>query len=71
VFAFGAATFAGSLGNVHLVAPIVGITSVSSQLSGVGYRLVAADGGVFNFGQAQFFGSAAPIQPPDSGVGIN
>ena len=35
--------------------PIVGM---GSTLSGLGYWLVASDGGIFTFGDAQFFGSA-------------
>ena len=41
-----------------LNAPIVGI---AGQPAGGGYRLVGADGGVFTFGNAGFFGSLAGI----------
>ena len=69
VFAFGDASYAGSvpasgIGPVgstsphHLVAPIVGIVPASS---GKGYLMVAADGGVFAFGDAHFAGSCASI----------
>ncbi|HEX4434927.1 MAG TPA: PKD domain-containing protein [Acidimicrobiales bacterium] len=54
VFAFGGASFHGSLGGTHLNAPIVGTASTAS---GHGYWLVAADGGVFSFGDAGFYGS--------------
>jgi hypothetical protein len=54
VFAFGGAHFYGSLGNVKLKKPVVGITATAD--SG-GYYLVASDGGVFTFGDAQFYGS--------------
>jgi hypothetical protein len=54
VFAYGAATFEGSMGGQHLNAPIVGM---SSTPDGGGYWLVASDGGVFAFGDAVFSGS--------------
>lgn len=58
VFAFGGATFFGSLANIHLNFPIVGMSSTST---GKGYWLVASDGGIFSFGDAQFFGSTGAI----------
>ena len=42
------------MGAVHLNAPVVGIAATPS---GNGYWMGAADGGVFNFGDAGFFGS--------------
>jgi len=54
VFALDA-PYLGSMGGVHLDAPITGISATPSSL---GYRLVAADGGVFDFGDAQFLGAA-------------
>jgi polyvinyl alcohol dehydrogenase (cytochrome) len=54
VFALGTSSFLGSLGNLHLVAPIVGAASTPD---GNGYWLVASDGGVFAFGTAKFYGS--------------
>jgi hypothetical protein len=54
VFAFGTASFFGSMGGQHLGAPIVGIASTAD---GHGYWLVAADGGLFAFGDAGFSGS--------------
>jgi hypothetical protein len=56
IFAFGDATFQGSLGGQPLNQPIVGI---AATLSGKGYWMVGGDGGVFAFGDAAFFGSAA------------
>ena len=53
VFAFGDATFGGSLAGTHFNAPVVGI---SVDPSTGGYRLVGADGGVFAYG-APFYGS--------------
>jgi hypothetical protein len=56
IFTFGDATFHGSLGGIHLDAPITGMASTPS---GNGYWLVAADGGMFTFGDAHFYGSGA------------
>ena len=42
------------MGGQHLNAPIVGIAATPD---GKGYWLVAADGGIFAFGDAQFYGS--------------
>jgi len=49
VFAFGDAVFAGSLGGVSLVSPIVGM---GVSRSGGGYWLVGADGSARSFGVA-------------------
>ena len=61
VFSFGDAGWYGSLGALHLYAPIVGMAATPD---GGGYWLVAGDGGVFTFGDAGWYGSA-------SGAGIN
>ena len=53
VFTFGDAHFAGSLGDVHLNAPIVAITA---RYDG-GYWMAGADEGIFSFGGAPFFGT--------------
>jgi hypothetical protein len=42
------------MGGTPLVEPVVGLTSAPA---GLGYWLVAQDGGVFAFGQARFVGS--------------
>jgi hypothetical protein len=67
VFAYGDATFAGSLGATHLNAPIVGVAATPT---GKGYWLVAADGGVFAYGDATFAGSlgATHLNAPIVGV---
>jgi hypothetical protein len=69
VFAFGDAPFAGSLGAIHLDAPIVGMAPTPD---GRGYWLVAADGGVFTFGDADFDGSvpALGVVPAAPIVGV-
>ena len=54
VFAFGDATFQGSVAGRPLAAPIVGIAATPG---GHGYWLVGSDGGVFSFGDAGFHGS--------------
>src|SRR6476619_3654949 len=42
------------MGGQHLNQPVI---NMEPSKSGNGYWLVAADGGIFTFGQAQFFGS--------------
>ncbi|MHB8219450.1 MAG: hypothetical protein ACYDHU_03900 [Acidimicrobiales bacterium] len=54
IFAFGSATFYGSMGGRHLNAPVVGIAAAPT---GKGYWEVASDGGIFAFGSATFHGS--------------
>ena len=54
--------FFGSTGNIHLNKPIVGMTSTTD---GKGYWFVAADGGVFAYGDARFFGSTG-VSPSTS-----
>ncbi len=54
VFAYGTASFHGSMGGQHLNDPIVGMAPTPD---GNGYWLVASDGGVFAFGDAAFYGS--------------
>ena len=64
VFTFGDAVYYGSKGGEHLNAPVVAVARTpvfSSQgqgsPAGEGYWLVAADGGVFTFGDAGYYGS--------------
>jgi hypothetical protein len=67
VFAFGGASFFGSMGGTPLNAPVVGIASTPDH---GGYWLVATDGGVFSFGDAQFHGSMGgmPLNKPVVGI---
>jgi hypothetical protein len=67
VFTFGSAQFFGSMGGMHLNSPIVGI---SATPDGMGYWLVAADGGIFSFGDAKFWGSMGniPLNKPMVGM---
>ena len=58
IFAFGDATFDGSMGGTRLNAPIVGI---AATVDGGGYWEVASDGGIFAFGDAIFNGSMGGI----------
>jgi hypothetical protein len=71
VFSFGQvpgnAGFFGSAGNVTLNKPIVGIAATPD---GGGYWLVAADGGVFAYGDAEFHGSAGNLTLNAPIVGI-
>ncbi|HEY2304161.1 MAG TPA: CHRD domain-containing protein [Acidimicrobiales bacterium] len=60
-----ASTFGPALG--HLNAPIVGISSTPDDQ---GYWLAAADGGVFSFGNAGFFGSLGAIHLNSPIVGM-
>ena len=64
IFSFGTAQFYGSMGGQHLNQPIVGMApasggqgAASTSTASGGYWLVAADGGIFSFGTAQFYGS--------------
>jgi hypothetical protein len=58
VFSFGSARFYGSMGNVRLNRPVVGIAATRDA---AGYWEVAADGGVFSFGDARFYGCTANL----------
>ncbi len=44
--------------NLHLAQPVVGMTAT---VDGNGYWLVASDGGIFSYGDAQFYGSTGAI----------
>src|SRR5476651_1345914 len=52
---------------MRLAQPIVGMATTAS---GKGYWLVASDGGVFSFGDAQFYGSTGSIRLNQPIVGI-
>ena len=67
VFAYGKAGFLGSVANIHLARPVVGVEATPG---GTGYWEVAADGGVFSFGRAKFYGSAAPLHLSHRVVGM-
>jgi hypothetical protein len=55
------------MGGKPLNAPMVGIAPTAN---GKGYRLVAADGGIFAFGDAPFYGSMGgkPLNAPMVGI---
>jgi hypothetical protein len=66
IFSYGDASFFGSTGGMKLNAPVVGMAATPyspgaggapASPAGLGYWLVASDGGVFNYGDAKFFGS--------------
>ncbi|HEY1652751.1 MAG TPA: right-handed parallel beta-helix repeat-containing protein [Acidimicrobiales bacterium] len=71
IFNYGDAPFFGSAGSLKLNAPVVGMastpyvpnpTGAPASPAGLGYWLVASDGGVFNYGDAGFFGSAGGLK---------
>lgn len=66
VDAFEGARFYGSMAGQKLNAPIVGICSTKT---GNGYWLVAADGGIFAFGDAKYLGPN-PAYYPKWGLGL-
>ncbi len=66
IFSYGDATFWGSTGSLKLNKPVVGMASTPyspgvgaapASPAGLGYWLVASDGGIFSYGDATFFGS--------------
>jgi hypothetical protein len=59
--------YLGSLGGLSLNQPIVGIASTPD---GKGYWLVAADGGIFSFGDARFYGSTGSLHLNQPIVGM-
>ena len=58
IFAFGQ-DFCGSTGGIALNKPVVGMAALAGQ---GGYWLVASDGGVFSYGNAQFYGSTGSLR---------
>jgi peptidoglycan/xylan/chitin deacetylase (PgdA/CDA1 family) len=69
VFAFGGATFRGSLPGLGIT-PAQSVVGVAATPDGSGYWVVAADGGVFGFGDAGFYGSMGgrPLDQPVVGM---
>jgi hypothetical protein len=72
---FGESDFSGPPANnfgdasgLSLNKPIVGMTPTSD---GNGYWLVASDGGIFNYGDAQFYGSAGNVRLNQPIVGMS
>jgi len=59
----------GDMGGRPLNQPIVGMTPTAN---GLGYWLVASDGGIFAFGDAQFHGSmgGSPLNQPITGMAV-
>ncbi len=79
IFTYGDAPFFGSAGSIKLNKPIVGMAATPyvpgaggapAAPSGLGYWLVASDGGIFTYGDAGFFGSAGsiPLNKPIVGM---
>ena len=67
VFAYGAASFYGSAGNLRLNKPVVGMAAIPH---GGGYWLVAGDGGIFAYGDAPFYGSTGNLRLNKPVVGM-
>ena len=64
----GAAQFGSpATSNVHLQKPIIGMASTPD---GRGYWMVASDGGIFAYGDAQFYGSTGSIHLNQPIVGL-
>ena len=63
----GDSEFFGSTGDIRLNQPIVGM---APSKSGRGYRFVAADGGIFAFGDAGFSGSGGGMGLGQTVVGM-
>jgi polyvinyl alcohol dehydrogenase (cytochrome) len=66
VFPFGGAPSCGSLVQLSLTRPIVGMAGLRTP----GYWLVASDGGVFSFGTARFHGSTGAMHLNQPIVGM-
>jgi hypothetical protein len=64
----GAPTFGSAvLSGIHLTKPIVGMAATPD---GQGYWLVASDGGIFTYGDAQFYGSTGALHLNEPIVGM-
>jgi len=78
VFPEGDATNLGSPAGTHLNAPVVGVAMTPAAggppgtpgTNGLGYWIVAGDGGIFTYGDAKFFGSTGAIRLNKPVVGI-
>ena len=64
VYTEGDANYLGGMGGKHINAPVVGI---SALVSGAGYVLAGADGGVYDFGVG-FYGSVPGSLKPGQSV---
>jgi len=67
VFAYGDASYYGSMGGKSVNTPVTGIARTND---GHGYWLTSSDGGVFSFGDAGFQGSMAGKPLNDLMIGI-
>ena len=61
------AQFYGSTGSLHLQRPVVGIVPTADR---GGYWLDASDGGVFSYGDTQFYGSIPGLGLHPAGSGL-
>ncbi len=67
IYTIGGGPNLGSLSNIPLNSPIVGIARTPDRQ---GYWLVANDGGIFSFGTARFYGSTGAIRLNSPIVGM-
>ena len=67
MYAFAGGGFRGSAAGIKLAKPVTGMVATPD---GGGYWEVAADGGVFSFGDAHFYGSAADLRVGQPFVGM-
>ena len=79
VFSYGDASFWGSTGSLKLNKPIVGMAATPyvpgaggapASPAGLGYWLVASDGGIFSYGDATFHGSTGSLKLNQPIVGM-
>ncbi len=79
VFSYGDANFYGSTGSLKLNKPIVGMAATPyvpgaggapAKPAGLGYWLVASDGGIFSYGDANFYGSTGSLKLNQPIVGM-
>ena len=79
IFSYGDATFYGSTGSLKLNKPVVGMAATPyvpgangapAKPAGLGYWLVASDGGIFSYGDATFYGSTGSLKLNQPIVGM-
>ena len=64
-------TLPGWLGQPPAAQPVQPVVGIASTPDGGGYWLVASDGGIFAFGDAQFYGSTGSLALAQPVVGMS